>query len=115
MKIPVRTTPALRALCLFAFAFTTLYIFFYDAPPGPPQRFGDKVVHAVVYGGMAFMLWLGLAKRWAVGVFLVLLAIGAGDEIHQSFTPGRFADPLDLLADAVGAAVVLLVSKRVIV
>jgi VanZ family protein len=34
---------------------------------------------------------------------------GASDEVHQSFVPGRAADPLDWVADSAGAVAGVLV------
>ena len=45
--------------------------------------------------------------RWRTAALgaLVTVAFGVSDEIHQSFVPGRDADVLDVVADALGAAV----------
>ena len=47
---------------------------------------------------------------------LAIALYGLMDEVHQAFTPGRIADPLDWLADVVGAlavaALVLLWHRR---
>src|SRR5690349_21252216 len=112
MKFPLATTPALRALCFFAFAFTAAFIWFHD-PPEESQMFWDKAIHFVVYGGMAFMLWLALGKRWALAAFFAVWAVGAGDEILQHFTPGRTADVWDFATDGLGAGFCLLVARRV--
>ena len=34
---------------------------------------------------------------------ILATAYGASDEFHQSFVPGRYADPRDILADFTGA------------
>ena len=68
----------------------------------------DKLVHAVLYGVLAF---LALRASWertrgwrlVAATLLGVLCFAALDEWHQAFVPGRSADPLDLLADAVGA------------
>lgn len=82
--------------------------------PGPSIPYQDKILHALSYGLFA---WL-LARAWAPGlarrprrerlalVITICLLWGVGDEIHQSFIPGRSADPLDVLADVVGAGLV---------
>lgn len=111
MPIPLSTTPALRALCFFAFAFTTLYILLHDPPRGS-AAFWDKAVHFVVYGGMAFMLWLALGKRGALAAFAVVWAVGGADEVLQHFTPGRTADIRDFLVDGLGAGVCLVVARK---
>ena len=112
MPIPLPTTPALRALCFFAFAFTTVYVLFHD-PPGAIAGYWDKGVHFFVYAGMAFMLWLAFGKRWPLAAFLVVWAVGAGDEVMQHFTPGRTADAWDFMTDGLGAGSALLVARRV--
>jgi VanZ family protein len=70
----------------------------------------DKVVHLGMY---AVMGWLTLRAAWcsprvwqtAVLVWLSVAAMGAVDEWHQRFIPGRSADPRDWLADATGAGI----------
>lgn len=61
----------------------------------------DKVVHAAVYAVLGGLLRLasgrtGIAVAWAG-------AYGVSDEAHQAFVPGRSPDPLDWLADVLGA------------
>lgn len=67
----------------------------------------DKFLHAGVYGVLGVLLMF--AMRWPTGrrrllVIALCTLYGITDELHQVFVPGRSADPLDLLADAVGAA-----------
>jgi VanZ family protein len=70
----------------------------------------DKFVHAGVFAMLCWlthvaffhqpMQWL---KRHSLLLAVLFTALyGITDEFHQSFTPGRYSDPLDLLADAVG-------------
>ena len=65
----------------------------------------DKVLHFAAYAGLGGLLAYGGAPA-ALGP-LPLIAIGslygASDEIHQSFVPGRTPDPLDWVADTLGA------------
>ena len=68
----------------------------------------DKAVHASVFGGVAFLLWAGFAGRGAVLVALLVVLLGALDETHQMFVPGRDPDLHDLYADGMGAVAVLL-------
>ena len=114
MPIPLSTTPALRALCFFAFAFTVAYVLLHDPPPIAAAAW-DKGVHFVVYAGMAFMLWLAFGKRWALAAFLVAWSVGAADEVMQHFTPGRTADVLDFLVDGLGAGVCLVIARKLFV
>ncbi len=71
----------------------------------------DKLQHALAYFVLASLMWLGFARganvrsasRTAVFSWGGTVCFGALDEMHQRFVPGRQADVLDLLADAVGA------------
>lgn len=76
----------------------------------PSITFADKVAHFGYFLGGGFLLaWIfRRLKTWpawriALTVFLVIAAVGAADEIHQLFTPGRSgADVFDWLADVCG-------------
>ncbi len=46
----------------------------------------------------------GGAGAVSLGAWTIATVYGVTDEWHQSFVPGRMADPRDLLADGVGAA-----------
>jgi VanZ family protein len=78
------------------------------APPAP-----DWGLHIVEYAGLSF-LWIravtsGLTRppRFVEAAVIVAAAgaIGAADEVWQSFHPGRWATAWDALADTVGAFV----------
>ena len=80
--------------------------------PGLTTLVSDKVLHALEYAGLSGLLALGLSRLGVPGLRRVALlavvlaaAYGATDELHQSFVPHRSADPLDWLADSVGALV----------
>jgi len=70
----------------------------------------DKLLHAVAYAVLA-ALSVGALARARAGAFaraaaiaaLLAAAYGATDEWHQSFVPGRDADPWDWAADVAGA------------
>ena len=70
--------------------------------------FWDKGAHFVFYGGTGFLcaLWRresGFpAKRAVLYAVLFVLAVGAIDEIHQHWIPGRSMALLDWLADTLG-------------
>jgi VanZ family protein len=46
----------------------------------------------------------------AFGAIFVTVAYGASDEWHQAFVPGRHADLADLVADAAGAILAMLLA-----
>ncbi len=75
---------------------------------GPSFPAADKVVHFVFYGvmGFLFVLWrreLGAGAAAAVvwaAIFAALM--GAVDEFHQQWIPGRSMELLDWAADFAG-------------
>jgi len=69
----------------------------------------DKAVHATVYGGIAFLLWVAFNGRGAVLICALVSLVGAIDETIQIYTPGRDPDLHDFYADALGAMAVLFV------
>lgn len=84
------------------------------------EFFNDKVLHALAYGGLAGLLFLGLAQPplrrslWVVGIVALL---GAVDELIQAALPHRDANVMDWLADLGGAllACVTLSAVRAVV
>lgn len=70
----------------------------------------DKLLHLGAFGLLAALvahalLQLGRSARRALLVAVLAVSLyGAFDEWHQSFVPGRDADPLDWAADTAGAA-----------
>ena len=100
-------TPALAAYWL-AMAYGT------HRPPGPPGKdyHLDKVAHFGGFFGLAVLLGMVLHKAGrSIWLALpVVLVYAAADELTQpSF--GRTADPLDWIADGVGATCGLLVLR----
>ncbi len=73
----------------------------------------DKVAHGGVFALLAILLWYGSNRQSALGVFVVVVLVGALDEWHQRYLPGRSADLLDLAADAIEAGVVLMVFRAI--
>jgi VanZ family protein len=72
----------------------------------PLFPFQDKVYHLVEYAFLGGVLWMN--RDLARGkVFLLMVAgalLGAMDEIHQSWVPGRDCSVPDFIADCVGVA-----------
>ncbi len=72
-------------------------------------RIHDKLLHVVEFAALGALLvpalrLAGLPPRRALVAAAAVAALsGATDELHQAFVPGRDADPLDAVADAVGA------------
>jgi hypothetical protein len=61
----------------------------------------DKVVHTMLYAVLGGLLRVATGRVGAAAA--IAGAVGAADELWQSTIPGRSADPLDWLADVLGA------------
>ena len=89
-------------------AFAATHVPLAPASTGVPHL--DKAVHAAIFAGLALLVaaWrvtrFDPPRRAAVVAFVLCLIYGAADELTQTFTANRQADPLDFAADAVGAA-----------
>lgn len=91
-------------------------IFYLSAQPDLPRPdtgwVGELIgvgAHAFVFGVLA-VLWARVLRtrhHALLLAFALTMLYALTDEFHQSFVPGRHADPLDLLYDAVGAALAL--------
>lgn len=74
----------------------------------------DKVAHFALYAPLGVLVGralraAGMLSWRTVAVSLLAMALfAAGDELHQDLVPGRSADPVDWLADLVGATAGLL-------
>ena len=77
---------------------------------GPTFRWSDKVAHFGCYGaaGFLFVLWrMESGKGAAVAVLCAALfaaLLGAVDEFHQQWIPGRSMEFSDWVADFVGGS-----------
>ena len=95
-------------------------IFYLSHQPGdfvylPPLMGLDKLLHVIAYSSLAGTFLYGLhpsihgSNRSAVAIVVILLCTlyGISDEYHQSFIPGRFDSVWDVLADGLGALLVV--------
>lgn len=86
-------------------------IFYLSAQSDPGADIGSVgriVAHAGEYALLTALWWWALrptlgARAVAVAAAVSLL-YAISDEIHQSFVPGRDADPLDVAVDLAGIA-----------
>jgi VanZ family protein len=76
------------------------------------RYFWDKLLHAVGYAGLGVLALRAFhggfeRPRLAATLYAGLAVIlwGVTDEFHQSFVPGRDASAWDVVADAVGFAI----------
>ena len=117
----IRTSALIRWGAVLAWM---TFIFYLSCQPSLP-RLTDRLGalqsfagHILEYAVLALLLRWSLAGTMAVGqgngsghitrwAFVIAVAYGITDEVHQHFVPGRHMDPFDLLTDAAGAAVAL--------
>lgn len=100
----------LNRLALALVIFLIASIFIGGAAPGAGTLFPppwDKVVHFFVFGSIGLLLGLAFPRLPLWAIWLLVVVTGAADEFHQLFLPGRQAGFDDLLADALGALVML--------
>jgi VanZ family protein len=111
---PDLLTPTQRRwrLLLWLLVAVISYLALTPQPPHEVSLGWDKLNHGSAFLVLAFV---GAqirrpTVRHLITLALALLAFGGAIEIIQSFVPGRSAEWLDLLADAVGATLGLLLA-----
>jgi len=93
-------------------------IFLLSHTPGddlPSQLAGlDKLCHAIAYGALAttaifaILPWSHKRRQvMALAVWLFCLLHGLSDEFHQSFIAGRYPSGADIIADGIGAGIIV--------
>lgn len=82
--------------------------------PRPPFPHFDLLVHGILYGVLGLLLHRAISRGtrlrkrgWSVA-FVVALAYAIIDEVHQLWIPNRSFALGDILADAAGAALGIL-------
>ena len=91
-------------------------IFFFSAQPdlnsglGVWDTIGRKLIHAATYGALFLLWWRALGRTWPAVAITLLYAIS--DEYHQTFVHGRHGSPVDVLIDAAGVAIAMLLVRR---
>lgn len=87
---------------------------------GMASRVPDWISHPIEYGVGGALLCRALAPRpgrpaglgAAFAATILATAYGITDEYHQSFVPGRTADPADVAKDFVGGGAGALLYRR---
>jgi VanZ family protein len=112
----LRATRRVRAVPAVCYAVVVLVASVVDPPAGGSVSTGplglvgfDKWLHGLGYAVfaalLAYALWATTTRRLAVAV-AAATAYGAGIEVVQSFLPFRSFDPLDALANTLGALLI---------
>jgi VanZ family protein len=71
-----------------------------------------KLAHAAEYAVLGALLLRALRRPLPAFALAVLYAVT--DEVHQTFVPGREGAPLDVVVDAAGAAVGVVVWRALV-
>jgi VanZ family protein len=117
-----------KALCWLVAVLWMGVIFYLSAQPDLPHHpeaaldvVIKKLGHVTEYGVLAALAWWALrddrdAASWRA--FLLAFGVAAlyaiSDETHQYFVPGRNPQPVDVGFDVAGAALSMLVIRRVL-
>ncbi len=112
----LRVTSALLACCWIATIYYLSSLSGLDI--GIDFAAKDKLFHMATYGLLGLFI-LGTMRLSTMGysynqvtlATLIATAYGITDEWHQSYVPGRTSDPLDLVADCIGALLVTLAAR----
>jgi VanZ family protein len=108
--------PLLRVACAIAFLGMVAWLFYASWKPAvlpnilPPW---DKLVHFGYYATLTVLLIVARGGRGFVIAALVVIGVGAADELYQSTVPQRDADWLDFAADAFAAVVAAAAFARI--
>lgn len=116
--------PKSRTTAILLLAGYVVLIFVMSSRPRPRSPFdlqhADKLVHAVEYGILGWLLARAVgargnlsAGRVAFTCILGAVLVGAADELNQARVPGRDSSVWDLVADASGAAAAVLLWLKV--
>lgn len=122
-----RTSVLIRWTAAIAWMAFVFYLSAQSSLPSLYNRFEDLLSlagHFFEYAVLALLLRGAIRGFFPAGTgsgtshaacwaFLLAVAYGITDELHQHFVPGRYMDPLDLLMDAIGAAAALWVAAWV--
>ena len=88
-------------------------IFWASSQPGGGDlpEWSRVVAHFSEYALLgALWLWAlhpGIGRTAWPAAAAISIVYAVSDEIHQSFVPGRFSDPFDVLVDSLGVAAAL--------
>ncbi len=116
---PIKAFPIklvnVQRFALICLIVMLLGIFIGGEAPGAGSLFPspwDKLVHFIAYGSIGIFLGMILKSRPLVLILALVVFIGATDEFHQIYIPGRHAGLDDLSADLFGALVALPIISR---
>ena len=72
----------------------------------------DGLAHLAAFGALTFLFWLALFRDHPLSLVLLISMLGALDEWHQTFLPGRASSLYDWLFDVVAAVLIVYFLER---
>ena len=105
----------IRGGCIAAAFFMAVTLFFGALEIGKINSVPHllhRVEHFLYYGSMAFLLARGLGRRSFWIALLAVPLVGALDEWHQLYVPGRNSSVADWMVDALGTVFAVYVYYR---
>lgn len=111
------SSSSFRRIVLISWILTILWLSLDPAPPVPePKILGwDKLLHAFAYGSLTLFGGWALAgssslanSKWGAVACAAIFLGGIVELLQKAFTVTRTAEFGDILADAIGAGIVLL-------
>jgi VanZ family protein len=93
-------------------------IFFFSAQPDLSTGLGTwdtilrKAAHMAEYGLLWYLVHRALERDSPLPAAAITLAYAVSDEYHQSFVEGRHGTPVDVLIDAAGIAIAIVLHAR---
>lgn len=106
----------IRVLAFLAAALMVASLFYMGRKPIAVNLFPspyDSLAHMLTFGALTFLLWLAAFRAHPVRLVLLVALVGALDEGHQMFLPGRSPGLGDWLFDVAAAVIVVSVLHRV--
>lgn len=93
-----------------------------DEPQSTARSLFHNSMHVIAYGCVAASIWLAWSRRPAaerqrfrsMGSWGIATLYGVVDELHQSFVPGRDCSMFDLVSDASGAALAVVLLRGIV-
>ncbi len=108
--------PALvQHTALIGLVLILLGIFIGGEAPGAGSLFPspwDKLVHFITYGVIGVLLGMILKTKPLLLILILVVSVGAVDEFHQIYIPGRHAGLDDLSADLLGGLAALPIVRK---
>lgn len=108
MSPPTRRERAWRLAFVVALLAATWLLLTAAAPSTGGFPHGDKLGHVALFALLALLARPAYPRLPAWGIFVALALFGAATELAQRSMPTRTGSLLDFGADALGAALVLL-------